>query len=81
MGATGLEHSHDSSGNTRVSESGGSKSGNSGPDSGAPMAADPELAAVVAAWPELPPAIRAGILAMVGAAAAHNGPQPPDGVS
>jgi hypothetical protein len=29
---------------------------------------DPDLAAVVAAWPALPPAIRAGILAMVNAA-------------
>jgi hypothetical protein len=29
---------------------------------------DPELAAVVAAWPGLLPAIRAGILAMIGAA-------------
>jgi len=29
---------------------------------------DPDLAAVVAAWPELPEAIRAGILAMVKAA-------------
>jgi hypothetical protein len=26
---------------------------------------DPDLAAVVAAWPELPEAIRAGIVAMV----------------
>ena len=32
--------------------------------------ADPDLAAVVAAWPELPKAIRAGILAMVRAAGA-----------
>ncbi|NOS99622.1 MAG: hypothetical protein HOP29_03240 [Phycisphaerales bacterium] len=30
---------------------------------------DPELAAVVAAWPTLPDAIRAGIVAMVRAAA------------
>jgi hypothetical protein len=30
---------------------------------------DPDLAAVVAAWPELPEAIKAGILAMVKAAA------------
>jgi hypothetical protein len=30
---------------------------------------DPDLAAVVAAWPELPEAIRAGIVAMVMAAA------------
>jgi len=29
---------------------------------------DPDLAAVVEAWPELPDAIRAGILAMVKAA-------------
>jgi hypothetical protein len=29
---------------------------------------DPELAAVVATWPELPEAIRAGIVAMVKAA-------------
>jgi hypothetical protein len=29
---------------------------------------DPDLAAIVAAWPELPAAIRAGILAMVTAA-------------
>ena len=29
---------------------------------------DPELAAVIAAWPELPPAIRAGIIAMIAAA-------------
>ena len=29
---------------------------------------DPDLAAVVAAWPELPEAIKAGILAMVKAA-------------
>ncbi|MGO9601622.1 MAG: hypothetical protein ACLP7Q_26910 [Isosphaeraceae bacterium] len=33
-----------------------------------PPPADPELAAVVAAWPGLPEAIRAGILAMVKAA-------------
>jgi hypothetical protein len=30
---------------------------------------DPGLAAVVAAWPELPEAVRAGIVAMVKAAA------------
>jgi hypothetical protein len=36
---------------------------------------DPDLAAVVAAWPELPEAIRAGIVAMVRAARArHNIP-------
>jgi hypothetical protein len=33
-----------------------------------PEVADPDLAAVVAAWPTLPEAIRAGIVAMVKAA-------------
>ena len=58
-----------------VSESGGSKSGNNGagfgpptPTATPPKPADPELAAVVAAWPDLPPALRAGIAAMVAAA-------------
>lgn len=32
---------------------------------------DPELAAVVAAWPDLPPAIRAGVLALVRAPAVN----------
>jgi len=32
--------------------------------------ADPELAAVVAAWPDLPPALREGIVAMVAATGA-----------
>ena len=37
----------------------------------APVAnSDPDLAAIAAAWPDLPPAIRAGIVAMVGAATA-----------
>jgi hypothetical protein len=42
----------------------------SGAESGAPGARkaplDPELAAVVDAWPALPEAIKAGILAMIG---------------
>jgi hypothetical protein len=42
---------------------------------------DPELAAVVAAWPDLPPAIRAGIVAMVKAAASTNPPTLPSGPS
>jgi hypothetical protein len=36
-------------------------------DSAAPT--DPDLAAVIAAWPTLPPAMRAGVVAMVKAAA------------
>jgi hypothetical protein len=34
---------------------------------------DPDLAAVVAAWPELPEAIRAGIVAMVKTALTKEG--------
>ena len=71
----GLEQSRFSSGNAGVGESGGSKSGNKGagfgpptPPATPPKPTDPELAAVVAAWPDLPPAIRAGIAAMVRAA-------------
>lgn len=30
-----------------------------------PMNADPDLAKVAAAWPALPPAVKAGILAMI----------------
>lgn len=52
-----------------VAGSGGSNSGNipapSGGSPDAPTPADPDLSAVVAAWPDLPPAIRAGVLALV----------------
>lgn len=70
MGLTGLETSAFPSGITHDSQTGGSKSGNTpptqAPASPAPDAhADPELAVVVAAWADLPPALRAGIVAMV----------------
>jgi hypothetical protein len=75
MGAEGFEPPAFSSGNTAVADSGGSKSGNilAGSDAATPTAKptpppDPDLAAIVAAWPELPPAIRAGVLALVKAA-------------
>jgi integrase len=76
MVATGLEHPANPAGNTPVSDSGGSKSGNiragfGPPTPPAPIPAkptDPELASVIAAWPDLPPAIRAGVLALVKAA-------------
>lgn len=84
MGATGLEHPANPAGNTPVSESGGSKSGNFGADVGpttlpaaSPEPADPELAAVLEAWPSLPAALRSGILAIVAAA----GPLPTGGRS
>ena len=47
---------------TTVSEQGGAESG----AHAAPMiVSDPDLAAVVTTWPELPEAVRAGIVAMV----------------
>jgi hypothetical protein len=62
-------------GKTKVSGSGGSNSGNKdarlGDSSGVvtpPQPTDPDLSRLVAAWPDLPPAIRAGIVAMVNAA-------------
>jgi hypothetical protein len=39
-----------------------------GADSGALAAVDPSLATLIGAWPDLPKAIKAGILAMVNAA-------------
>jgi hypothetical protein len=75
MPPEGLEHLRFPSGNAGVSESGGSKSGNKGagfgpptPRTTPPKPTDPELTAVVAAWPDLPPAIRAGVVALVKAA-------------
>ena len=77
MGLDRPEHSRFSPGKTRVSDSGGSKSGNIGTESGPAIppatTTDPDLAAVVAAWADLPPAVRAGIVAMVGAAVPGKG--------
>jgi hypothetical protein len=67
----GLEQSRFPSGNTGGSDSSGSKSGNKGAGFGPATPAkptDPELAAVIAAWSDLPPAVRAGITALVRAA-------------
>ena len=65
MGATGLEHPHKPPKDSRDARGGGNKSGNNGEDGRAEAApdasVDPELAAVVAAWAELPYAVRAGI--------------------
>ena len=81
MGGTGLEPPPFPSRNEGVGESGGSKSGNKDAPSGGSIPpatppakpADPELAAVIAAWPDLPPALRAGIAAMVKAATQTGG--------
>ncbi len=71
IGRPGLEHSQDSGENKGLSEAGGSKSGNKGERIGDSVGvikpADPALAAVVAAWPTLPAAIKAAMLALVNA--------------
>jgi integrase len=55
VGATGLETPTKSAGNTLVSETGGAESG----------AIDPDLAAVLTAWPTLPEHARRAVLAVV----------------
>jgi hypothetical protein len=73
MTPLGFALSQNPSGKPGVCDSGGAESGAVGGDSpgttsiGQARIADPDLAAVVAAWTNLPPAIKAGILAMVGA--------------
>ena len=62
VGLRGLELPHENTGKTGVSDQSGTESGALGAQE-APL--DPELAAVVDAWPALPEAIKAGILAMV----------------
>jgi hypothetical protein len=62
-----------SAGNPAVSNSGGSKSGNTDAPSGEfpcsneadAALVDSDLAAIIDAWPELPQAVRAGVVAMV----------------
>ena len=85
----GSELSRIPSGNAGIGDSGGSKSGNIRAGFGSPTPTptstpatpahpakptDPELAAIVAAWPNLPPAIRAGIAAMVTASKLGSNP-------
>jgi hypothetical protein len=65
----GCEHTQDSGGKQRASGQRGTPNGTvgGGPSPKTPPA-DPDLAAVVMAWPDLPAALRAGIVAMVKAA-------------
>jgi hypothetical protein len=63
--AAGIELPQESAGNWSAAEQSGAKSGALDKQNG-PF--DAELAEVVQAWPNLPEAIRAGILAMVRAA-------------
>ena len=71
------QHSAETPVNTEVSEGGSaapSYSASYSTPKPAPKApADPELAAVVAVWSDLPPAVRAGIVAMAKAAATPKG--------
>jgi hypothetical protein len=63
--AAGIEPLASSSGNTIVSPQGGAQSGAlaARPETGSQI--DAGLVTVVQAWPRLPNAIRAGILAMI----------------
>jgi hypothetical protein len=63
--AAGIEPGQKSSGNRGVGNQSGAECGALGARD-APL--DPDLAAVVDAWPALPAAIKAGILAMIRAA-------------
>ncbi|HEX5102184.1 MAG TPA: hypothetical protein VFV87_00125 [Pirellulaceae bacterium] len=65
MEAAGIEHCPKSSANSGDGGQSGAECGALGTQN-APL--DPDLAAVVDAWPKLPEAIKAGILAMVTAA-------------
>ncbi|MCH7685408.1 MAG: hypothetical protein IH899_01785 [Planctomycetes bacterium] len=65
MTPTGLERTDDSTGNNVIQGQGGAESGAVGAQS---ALMDPDLRAVIEAWPELPDAVKAGILAMVRAA-------------
>ena len=65
MEAAGIELTPHSPGKSASGGSSGAENGAPG-DKTAPL--DPDLGAVVAAWPNLPAAIKAGILAMIRAA-------------
>jgi len=65
MEAAGIEPSPESSGNGGTGDQGGAECG---ARDARKAEFSPDLAAVVEAWPKLPEAIRAGILAMIRAA-------------
>jgi hypothetical protein len=65
MTPTGSEHPPESLDNSHVPESRGAESGALGGDS---IPFSPDLVQVITAWPQLPEAMRAGIVAMVRAA-------------
>ena len=63
--AAGIEPCVNSSGKQGVDGQGGAKSGAL---TAGEAAGDRELAAISAAWPSLPPAVRAGVMALIRAA-------------
>ena len=66
MGATGFEHPAENSGKTRVLAHSGAESGALSVRDGVGLSSDdPDLRAVVEAWPNLPDTVKAGILAMI----------------
>jgi hypothetical protein len=65
VGDTRLEHPHDIAGNTGGPQQGGAESGALGARE---TALDPDLAALIKAWPALPATVQANILAVVRAA-------------
>jgi hypothetical protein len=68
MAGTGFEVAQDLAGDSTTNNQSGAKSGAVGVGS---YARDPELNAVTEAWPDLSPAIKAGILAMIRATSPH----------
>ncbi len=66
MGATGLEPPPETPGKVGGEQQSGAECGAVPPDSvDSTRQSDPDLARLIAAWASLPPAIRAGIMAMV----------------
>jgi hypothetical protein len=68
MGDTGLEHTTNSLGNLHGGSQSGAESGAVLPSATASLS--PELWEIVEAWTKLPPAVTAGIVAMVRASKA-----------
>jgi len=69
MGAVGFEHPSEMPDKQRIPADRGTESGTLGDGAASNrQPADPDLADVVKAWPDLPAAVKAGILAMIRAA-------------
>jgi hypothetical protein len=71
VGAVGFEHPSDYTGNPLIGDKSGTDSGTLAPAPAPSL--PPDLAELLNAWPTLPPAIKAGIAAMIGAATIPKG--------